>query len=90
MSCGHVPEEWYGSGAVADMNLGFSHAGGWIQELSLSSEAEIGERLRRLANRMSRTTREKTARDDELMAVHDELIEILADLRRQIEQSGSP
>lgn len=56
----------------------------------MSSEAEIGERLRRLANRMGCTTPEKTARYDELMAVHDELIEILADLRRHIEQSGSP
>jgi hypothetical protein len=39
---------------------------------------------------MGCTTPEKTARYDELMAVHDELIEILADLRRHIEQSGSP
>jgi hypothetical protein len=86
----NVPEEWYVPDAVSDVNRGSPTWGGWIQELSLSSEAEIGERLRRLANRMGRTSPEKTARYDELMAVHDELIEILADLRRQIEQSGSP
>jgi hypothetical protein len=55
----------------------------------VGSDAGIGKRLRDLADRLSSATCETTGSGDELMDIHDELVEIVADLRRQIERSGS-
>jgi hypothetical protein len=56
------------------------------QELSVSSHGEISARLRRLADQMGRPPREVNADSDELMAIHDELVEIIHELRRQISE----
>jgi hypothetical protein len=52
--------------------------------VSLSSEADISERLRRLADQISHSPREVAAHYDELMVIHDELLEIVRELSRQI------
>ncbi|MDT7676133.1 MAG: hypothetical protein QOC67_5478 [Pseudonocardiales bacterium] len=55
----------------------------------MGSDAGIGKRLRDLADRLSSATCDTAGCDDELMDIHDELVEIVADLRRQIEHSDS-
>jgi hypothetical protein len=59
------------------------------QEFSLSSEPQIGDRLRRLAEHMSHLPHEPVAYHDELMVIHDELVEITDEVRRKIEEAES-
>jgi hypothetical protein len=42
-----------------------------------------------VADRISETPPESAARYDELMAIHDELMDIIGDLRRRIAQADS-
>ena len=53
----------------------------------MNPAANISRRLQDLTDRMNGLPCEPAAREDELMAVHDELLEIANELARQI---GNP
>jgi hypothetical protein len=61
------------------------YRGSGPEERTLSSDAEISAWLRRLADQMKHTPSDSLARFDELMDIHDQLVELARELRRQID-----